>query len=81
LEELSKRVLNYFGFQQNIQFGLESIIRDLGVERRRVYDIINIYQSLGIVQKLARKNYQWNGLRQFYEKLDEAVSGNSSTML
>lgn len=50
------------------------------MERRRVYDIINIYQSLGIVKKVARKIYEWCGLTQFCEKLDEAMSGNQSSL-
>jgi transcription factor E2F7/8 len=48
------------------------------VERRRVYDIINIYQSLDIVKRLARKNYLWNGLGHFVTKLELLMEKTSN---
>ena len=42
---------------------LDKVTQQLNVERRRIYDIVNIYESLQVVKKIAKNNYVWRGLR------------------
>ncbi|KAL8471468.1 hypothetical protein ACS0TY_028298 [Phlomoides rotata] len=41
--------------------GLDAAALQLGVERRRIYDIVNILESVGVLQKKAKNQYSWKG--------------------
>jgi transcription factor E2F7/8 len=40
---------------------IQQIAEQLGAKRRRIYDIINILESVNIVSRLKKNTYQWNG--------------------
>eukprot|EP00529_Nitzschia_sp_RCC80_P015901 CAMPEP_0113448794 /NCGR_PEP_ID=MMETSP0014_2-20120614/4954_1 /TAXON_ID=2857 /ORGANISM="Nitzschia sp." /LENGTH=698 /DNA_ID=CAMNT_0000340025 /DNA_START=273 /DNA_END=2369 /DNA_ORIENTATION=+ /assembly_acc=CAM_ASM_000159 len=41
---------------------IDEAAKVLGVERRRIYDIVNILESIGIVCKFKKNTYSWMGL-------------------
>ncbi|CAN7939513.1 unnamed protein product [Ixodes hexagonus] len=44
-----------------IVVSLDEVAKHLGVERRRVYDIVNVLESVGMVTKEAKNKYRWFG--------------------
>ena len=62
LGQLSKKFLEIFGKMRDEEVSLDSVTDRLGVERRRIYDIINILESLGVVFRRGKNHYYWIGL-------------------
>ncbi|NXA13312.1 E2F7 factor, partial [Sapayoa aenigma] len=69
------RYPNYPLSTEKTTISLDEVASILGVERRRIYDIVNVLESLQLVSRVAKNQYCWHGrhnLGQTLKMLQEA---------
>ncbi|NXL56351.1 E2F8 factor, partial [Chordeiles acutipennis] len=55
------RYPDYPSAAENNYICLDEVAEELSVERRRIYDIVNVLESLHMVSRLAKNRYAWHG--------------------
>jgi len=81
LGQLCRKFLELYGKETHCIISLDACSETLGVERRRLYDIINILESFSAVSRKAKNSYEWRGLgsiRTFLANIEVVVGVKSS---
>eukprot|EP00741_Cyanophora_paradoxa_P025552 tig00000383_g24658.t1 len=67
---LCENFLKEYGMSMNDEIQLDQAAERLGVERRRIYDIVNVLESIEIVVRKQKNCYAWLGLTRLPSALD-----------
>ena len=59
---LCENFLSLFGAEIDLEISLDDAASQLGVERRRIYDIVNVLESVELVIRKHKNTYVWKGL-------------------
>ena len=70
LGELCRRFLGIYGKEHKDLLLLDQCTKELGVERRRIYDIINILESFCVIRRQAKNSYRWKGIDRIVHSIE-----------
>lgn len=73
--------LKVFADAENSEISLDHAAKELKVERRRIYDIINVLESIDAVSRMGKNTYTWLGMRAFRSTLAKIKACTSKTIL
>ena len=66
---LCENFLALYGNGEVESVSLDEATEKLGVARRRIYDIVNVLESIDVMARKAKNQYSWHGVRRLPESL------------
>jgi len=58
---LTKTFISLLREAPNQTLDLNKAVRQLEVQKRRIYDITNVLEGIGLIVKLRKNNIRWSG--------------------
>ena len=59
LAQLTQNFLNYIKNKGRINISINELVKDLNVKKRRIYDITNVLQGIGYLEKKGKNEILW----------------------
>jgi len=69
LKKICTKILRLYHSKEDLEIFLNEFSINLNIERRRIYDIVNILEALDIVVKKSKNVYIWKSISLFTTKL------------
>jgi transcription factor E2F3 len=58
---LTKRFTKLIKSKENFVLDINEATRELGVQKRRIYDITNVLEGIGYIEKMHKNKMRWIG--------------------
>ena len=59
LGQLNRNFLQYIKKKGRVNININDLVKDLGVKKRRIYDITNVLQGIGYIEKKGKNEISW----------------------
>ena len=57
--QLTKKVIQYIKSKKKLNININELVKDLSVKKRRIYDITNVLQGIGYIEKKGKNEIVW----------------------
>ena len=61
LGELTKKFIELIKHSENNTIDLNYAVNQLNVQKRRIYDITNVLEGIGLIEKWSKNKIRWKG--------------------
>lgn len=61
LSVLTKKFVELIRNSEELTIDLNVAVNDLGVQKRRIYDITNVLEGIGYIEKISKNKIKWVG--------------------
>ncbi len=59
--ELTRKFIDIIQAAENQCVDLNDVVEELNVQKRRIYDITNVLEGIGLIVKYKKNKIKWNG--------------------
>ena len=74
--QLTKKVIQYIKAKKKLNININELVKDLNVKKRRIYDITNVLQGIGYIEKKGKNEIIWKK-NQIFNKKDNKIKNNT----
>ena len=74
--QLTKKVLQYIRNKKKLNININELVKELGVKKRRIYDITNVLQGIGYIEKKGKNEIIWIK-NHLFNKKDMKIKNNT----
>ena len=70
LKKITTLITKLFWDQQEKEFTLEQVSSILDIDKRKIYDLVNVLHTIHLIVKMTKGVYKWNNLSNCHETLN-----------
>ena len=74
--QLTKKVIQYIKNKKKLNININELVKELNVKKRRIYDITNVLQGIGYIEKKGKNEIIWKK-NQIFNKKDIKIKNNT----
>lgn len=69
-------IIKYFHSNRDSNITLDYLSEKLDIEKRKIYDLINLFTSFELIKRVGKGCYTWNGIEVMRSRLEKVPRGS-----